>query len=305
MIPNTLRLATVVLAVAVLVALSACGGGGGGGGTTVVVPGEGDSNRQQLTGVIERATLQTMFTGVAEEEVYELQCGAPGSQGALISPCLQIIGDFEIPSSSPEEYLKGLERDGQTLTPPSGVDVNGASLSMAEGERKDLVFMTDTTLSYRNLAGWMEHSAIVAGILLSSGELTGIVLAPSTYYSGTIGNATNTNPTFNANWRGAFIGFWTEAGLYSWNTVLGESNIRMNNLGGVSPTVDLFLNNLVNTSNAGHAIEDAKAMGIALLDGAFRSGDGRIKGNFFGSQHEEVAGVYIRDELAGAFLGRR
>ena len=179
MISTVLRLATVVLAVAVLVALSACGGGGG---TTVVVPGEGDSNRQQLTDVIERATLQTMFTGVAEEEVYELQCGAPGN-----SPCLQIIGAFEIPSSSPEEYLKGLERDGQTLTPPSGVEVNGASLSMAEGERKDLVFMTDTTLSYRNLAGWMDHSAIVAGILLSSGELTGIVLAPSTYYSGTIG----------------------------------------------------------------------------------------------------------------------
>lgn len=46
---------------------------------------------------------------------------------------------------------------------------------------------------------------------------------------------------------------------------------------------------------------------ISLHDGAFaiETGDGRLDGRFYGPEHQEVGGTFERNEVLGAFGGRR
>ena len=146
----------------------------------------------------------------------------------------------------------------------------------------------------------------MTGTSSSSGELVASgILAPEVYQAGVLGNAPNSNPTISATWEGVFAGFWTGQGGYQGNTVVGESTVGINGLGGSSPTVSLSLDDLVDMVDTRHSVASDDVTGMRLRAGAFEDATGRVRGNFYGPQHEEVAGTYNRNNLAGAFGASR
>ena len=45
--------------------------------------------------------------------------------------------------------------------------------------------------------------------------------------------------------------------------------------------------------------------GPIATDGTFKSASGDVKGTFYGTNHEEIGGVFDRDSIIGAFGGPR
>ena len=303
--------ATALLAVG----LSACGGGGGGSGP---VTDEGDmpdggTSETSVQDIIDGANTQIMTTsGSGVAPVYaDITCGPPGS-GPIHAPTLSCTLNFgrgiSIDYVSPELLLGTVDNnpDIQDLQVPTSVNTNGVELRVLDFAGSVEVLGSEFSGFGRYLFGILEHSAFMTGTSSSSGGLVASgILAPEVYQAGVLGNAPNSNPTISATWEGVFAGFWTGQGGYNGNTVVGESTVGINGLGSSSPTVSLSLDDLVDMVDTRHSVASDDVTGMRLRAGAFEDATGRVRGNFYGPQHEEVAGTYNRNNLAGAFGASR
>ena len=305
--------ATALLAVA----LSACGGGGGGSSSGPVTD-EGDmpdggTSETSVQDIIDGANTQVMTTsGPGVAPVYaDITCGPPGS-GPIHAPTLSCTLNFgqgiTIDYISPELLLGTVDNnpDVQDLQVPTSVNTNGVELRVLDFAGSAEVLGTQYSGFGRYVFGILEHSAFFAGTSSGSGELVASgIIASEVYQAGVLGNAPNSNPTISATWEGAFAGFWTGQGGYQGNTIVGESTVGINGLGGSNPTVNLSLDDLVDMVHTRHSVASVDATGMRLRAGAFEDATGRVRGNFYGPQHEEVAGTYHRNNLAGAFGASR
>ena len=299
------------------ISLSACGGGGGGGSSGPAtgeddMP-DGGTSQTSVSDIVAAANTQIMTTsGPGVSPVYaDVTCGAPGS-GPAHAPGLSCTLNFgqgiTIPYVSPELLLGTIDdnQDVQNLSIPSSIDRNGVELRVLDyaGSGEELGF--DVSGFGRYVFGILEHSAFMTGSGTTGGELVASgFLASKTYQTGVLGDAPNSNPTISATWEGVFAGFWSGQGPYEGNTIVGESTISINGLGGSNPTVNLSLDDLVYLVETRHAVASADVNGMRLRNGAFEDSTGRVRGNFYGPQHEEVAGAYNRNGLAGAFGATR
>ena len=276
-----------------------------------------DMSQTPIQRIVYNANTQLMAqSGTKEDATFpDITCDAPQS-GPEIAPGLSctihLSEDVSIAYISPELAFLGIANSNQhiqDLTPPASIDTNGVELLVLDfAESGEIPELGGGSFqgSGRYVFGILDHSAFYASAGSFGGELVEDgIFAPTTFTAGVIGYAPNSSPDANAHWQGAFAGFWTGEGAYLGNTILGESGVQISGFGGISPTVELTLDALVDIVNTSHSVSSVEATGMRLINGAFEDQEGLIKGNFYGPEHEEVAGTFIRDNLTGAFGASR
>ena len=173
-----------------------------------------------------------------------------------------------------------------------------------------------TQTDYKALGGWMEHSFFhieTAHWSYSDGP-TSLEFEIS---SG--GMATNTNPSEPpggvATWSGIMFGVVAGPSPPDGASFInGDATITANLRSAfLDPRVGVLFSNITN-ENTGVAIEDIVWTDLRLENGTFSTYSspfncdfcGRnIVGRFYGPNHEEVGGVFIRDDIVGAFGAKR
>ena len=115
------------------------------------------------------------------------------------------------------------------------------------------------------------------------------------------GDSPGTNPTEIGGgvWRGTMVGMDTR----TWERIEGDAMIEIDDF--ARPDVDVALTGIEDAR--GRARADLRWEDIPVVQGAFQARDmaASIEGRFYGSDHEEVGGIFERDRLIGAFGGSR
>ena len=158
--------------------------------------------------------------------------------------------------------------------------------------------ITDTV----GYGGWLTHSFFFAQVL----EQTAPAADPiAVGYGVSIGNAPGTNPTSGgATWRGVMIGGDVSDTALRGNVIQGDAEIDIDNFS--SPDVDIRFTNIYDL-DAGNTRASMSWNNISVRNGAFTTGSdtNQIQGKFYGSNHEEVGGVFERNNVVGAFGATR
>lgn len=115
------------------------------------------------------------------------------------------------------------------------------------------------------------------------------------------GDHPGTNPagTGSATWTGRLVGLDTRTG----ERIDGFAVIEIDDL--ARPDVDVALTGLVDADAAN--LGDFHWENVPLIHGHFEARDaaGALEGRFYGADHGEVAGIFERDRLTGAFGAER
>ena len=158
----------------------------------------------------------------------------------------------------------------------------------------------ETTLGY---GGWMDYSLFVVQVATETYD-GGSFVNWVTGVSRALGDAPETNPnTGTFSWNGVMVGRNSDiesTGVS--NVVQGDADIsaELSGLGNMS--VDIAFSNIKDL-NSGASMVDMTWTDISVVGGSFDGGT--IEGSFYGPQHEEVAGVFERNYVLGAFGARR
>lgn len=173
-------------------------------------------------------------------------------------------------------------------------------IPLAQGRGRDRDSVTDQDIDIRVYGGWLDHGYFfVGGGILENREI-GLVLGEA------VGNAPDTNPTGSgsATWTGVMIGVDVSLTETIGDVIQGDAAITIPDLS--SPRIGVEFTNIYNLDTR-RSRTDMTWDGIALNNGSFETGsDGNsIEGRFYGPNHEEVGGIFERDEVIGAFGAKR
>lgn len=119
-----------------------------------------------------------------------------------------------------------------------------------------------------------------------------------------LGDATGTNPiSGSATWTGAMVGADVSTTDTGGNLIEGNAEITIADFS--DPKVGVEFTN-VRDIDASASRSDMTWSGIPLTAGSFDTGsDGNsIGGKFYGPNHEEVGGIFERNQIIGAFGAR-
>ena len=151
--------------------------------------------------------------------------------------------------------------------------------------------------------GWLDHSYFISesGTVSGAHPLQGARLE----YSFSVGNAAGTNPAAGGgSWTGVMAGVDTGGEATKGNRIQGDAEIAIEDFDDPKAGVRFTgIHDLV----TGDARPDMIWSEIPLTAGSFMTGsDGdSIAGRFYGPNHEEVGGVFDRNDVIGAFGAKR
>ncbi len=160
--------------------------------------------------------------------------------------------------------------------------------------------------SYHIYGGWMEQSTFMSISYLLRGEDN--PGAGNQYiYGAVMGISNGQNPDVSLDgttWQGFVVGrdqtILDNPGV----AVAGEAYVTLNSVDS-GLEADVWFTRLHNVEER---LDDMRWSGLALQEGGFGRRDAEndwIAGQFFGDGHEEVAGVFERAGVNGAFGGRK
>ena len=197
------------------------------------------------------------------------------------------------------------------LTRPGNFSVETLELELL-GERRGVSLVVERVSGkYADIhvyGGWLDHSFFASQTNLLTNDIypdrgATVVLAYA------VGFSTGENPNAadgTARWEGLMIGRHISASASRGQVVLGDADVTVD-LGTSAMTADVEFTGIANTES-GARLDDMAWRGIAVEEGGFArrdADDDTISGRFFGSNEEEVGGVFERDGIAGVFGGRR
>ena len=209
--------------------------------------------------------------------------------------------------SSKSESLSDLDLfDNPALEYQSVTGRRGVSLAQVSGKEPTFGVFSFDIFGY---GGWLEHSFFAVWSRVSKegsgfGGFGGSAGA-STIDSFVLGNATGTNPTSGSGrWSGVMVGADVSATSARGHVIQGEAAITIRDF--LNPMVDVGFSNVFDLE-AGTSRPDMNWQDISLTSGSFQSGSGsnQISGQFYGLNHEEVGGVFDRNQVIGAFGAKR
>ncbi len=160
--------------------------------------------------------------------------------------------------------------------------------------------------SYHIYGGWMEQATFASVSYLLLGE-DNPVAGTRYIYSVAMGISNGLNPDVSLDgttWQGFVVGRDQTILDNSGVAVAGEAYVTLNS-GDDGLEADVWFTRLHNVEER---LEDMRWSGLALQEGGFGRRDAEndwIAGQFFGDDHEEVAGVFERSGINGAFGGRK
>ena len=318
---NTIRMIAIALPVMMLMA---CGGGGGGGTaaapttptTPQALPDALITDPAAARNLITDSTAPTATVAQAQQTFQSRITDANSliaSSGWLVSPRIPggatvstgggiMIDDFTFEKVTLAEIQMGVEdrfdltRFNSQYTPI--MDHGGVTLAeyQAAGRNGSDVF------EYQSYGGWLANNAFSVDMLMING---GTDDESSLLVGISYGEESGSRPTLSAtltNWEGVAVGRKTEDG----DLLQGDATISW---GPSDPNVVSVVLNLFNLDDSNDFITSMSWAGRNAIplatDGTFESANEDIKGSFFRSAHEEVGGVFNRDNIIGAFGARR
>ena len=159
---------------------------------------------------------------------------------------------------------------------------------------------------FESLGGWLDYSAFGAEVnSIVSGVSDGVDLR-GTIWGGaySLGDATGTTPAFgNATWTGTMVGGDTSSTANRGNRIQGDATLTFDLS---QRDLDVAFTN-IRDIDAGRQHGNIAWQNIPVLSGSFSTGlDGNsIDGRFYGPNHEEVGGIFERNQIIGAFGAKR
>ena len=205
---------------------------------------------------------------------------------------------------------------GGSCTLTLGVTQTSISISNIEGDYTGAVgdktlhgveLNRDTDSETDIYEGWLNHNYF--SVLNFDGTIDGVTLEVN--YSNSFGNATGTNPTpvgaetTTGTWTGAMLGIDVSTNATYGNMIEGKAGITLNDFN--NPSVDVSFTEIVDVDDGDSARSDMDWLNISVTNGRFQTGSNlnSIDGKFYGPNHEEVGGIFERDEILGAFGASR
>ena len=167
-------------------------------------------------------------------------------------------------------------------------------------------FNPESTFSFHNYGGWMERATFMSFSYLLGGE-GNPAAGTQLIYGVAVGVSNGQNPGVSLDgttWQGIVVGRDRTVLDYLNNSVTGEAYVTLNS-GDDGLEADVWFTRLHNVEER---LEDMHWSGLALQEGGFGRRDAEndwIAGQFFGGGHEEVAGVFERSGINGAFGGQK
>ena len=306
----TTRSSAALAAVASLLFLAACGGGGsGGGGPSVSAP------------PVPQPQPQPPATGGQTSGTPPVQ---PQPPAPTPQPPQPPAPSFD---QATRTTLERLIRSSDTVTDASTIDgepfgwtptaqPTPVSLRLADitkndhdafrsaGARKAMTESIDNRglVSALDYAGWFDHSFFMVGVWNPVGR-DPLRPSESTFTDAySIGAASGSNPTSGgATWTGSMAGIDENEGAATFgNLVTGAATVSIPSF--AQPAVDIALTGIADAST-GKRHGDIRWNGVSLSGGAFSSGT--LSGHFYGPNHEEVGGIFLRNQISGAFGASR
>ena len=173
---------------------------------------------------------------------------------------------------------------------------------LAKSRERESIFDggVETTLGY---GGWMDHSSFAVRIHVDTYD-GGSFVNWVTGYSEALGSAPETNPgTGTFVWNGVMVGRNSDIASASVsNVVQGDAAVSAELSQAGDMSVGVTFSNIKDL-NSGGSMADMTWTDLPVVDGSFESRT--IGGSFYGPHHEEVAGVFERNYVVGAFGARR
>ena len=167
-------------------------------------------------------------------------------------------------------------------------------------------YINPESFSYHNYGGWMEQATFMSLSYLLVGEDN--PAAGSQFTIGVVmGISNGQDPDVSLDgttWQGFVVGRDQTVLENYGHRVTGEAYVTLNS-GDDGLEADVWFTRLHNVEER---LEDIRWSGLALQEGGFGRRDAEndwIAGQFFGDGHEEVAGVFERSGINGAFGGRK
>lgn len=164
------------------------------------------------------------------------------------------------------------------------------------GELTEPGISADVTL----LGGWLDHNFFAVQLeRVTHDTSNGVDVAGlEAGYAYSIGNATGTNPALsgNATWRGGMVGGSVGS---DHRLIQGDATLTLD---VAQMAMDVVFTNIRHTGT-GQSRADMTWGSLAVTNGTFGTGSqgDSIQGQFYGPNHEEVGGIFERDEFVGAF----
>ena len=196
--------------------------------------------------------------------------------------------------------VSGVEFGDQSLDYQAVASHRGASLAEGRGETS----IAGTSIDFNVYGGWLQHSFFV----INTGRIAeGLLKGTPIIYGYSVGDAPNTNPAAvdgSGTWRGVMVGADVSQTATRGNLIQGDAEITIADF--ADPQVDVAFTQIFDLETETQR-SDMNWSGIQVTAGGFASGtDGNsIEGRFYGSNHEEVGGIFERDQVLGAFGGSR
>ncbi len=295
---NPLRLGIILFSLANM--LSACGGGGGAGGPLVYpsrYPITYNTMVSEVSAIL-RSSDSLLVTDVLRAHPSLPQgariqtfCGSGLCQAYYSRYRLVDISLFDFELSDPTD-------DHRFFT-----SIGSIKMVDVRGRNEEAGVATD----FKNLGGWLEYSAFAVEVnSIVSGVFRGVDLRGTIFglaYS--LGDATGTTPAFgNATWTGTMVGGDTSSTANRGNRIMGDASLTFDLS---REDIDVAFTN-IRDIDAGRQHRNIAWQNIPVTSGSFASDISfgtSIDGRFYGPNHEEVGGVFERNQIAGAFGAKR
>ena len=161
------------------------------------------------------------------------------------------------------------------------------------------------SLETQGYGGWMDHSMFTVQLWLRERHYEGEYwLGGGGVRGAVVGFKSNTNPvTGPLEWNGVMVGRDSDIeSSFVANVIQGDATISAELAGAGGISIDVAFTNIVDL-NASRSMANMTWNDVAVANGTFETGS--LAGSFFGPQHEEVAGVFEKNQVIGAFGGRR
>ena len=293
---NPLRLGIIPFSLAAV--LSACGGGGGGSGTlppTIPYPITYNTMVSEVSTIV-RSSDSLLMTDVFLAHP-NLPQGARIQTSCVSGLCQAYYSGYRLVDIS----LLDFELSDPTDDHRFFTNIGRIKMADVQGRNEEAGVATD----FKNLGGWLDYSAFaveVNSIVGGVGEdLRGTVFGGA--YS--LGDATGTTPAFgNATWTGTMVGGDTSLTANRGNRIMGDATLTFDLS---REDIDVAFAN-IRDIDAGRPHGNITWQNIPVTSGSFASDisfGNSIDGRFYGPNHEEVGGVFERNQIAGAFGAKR
>ena len=297
---NALRLGIILCSTATV--LSACGGGGGGGVRSGTLPQTIPSTSTYFSMVAEVSAIRGASDSLLMTDVFLTHPGFP--QGTRIQTscvggfCQAFYDGYRLVGISLLDFqLSDRMDDHQFFN-----SLRGIRMVDIRGRDEEAGIATD----FNTLGGWLNKSVFAVTVnSIVSDVSDGVDLRGTGFavaYS--FGDATRTTPAFgNATWTGTMVGGDTSLTASRGNRIMGDATLTFD----LSQSdIDVTFTN-IRDIDAGRPHGPITWQNIPVTSGSFSTGfiGNSIDGRFYGRNHEEVGGVFERNQIAGAFGAKR